>query len=47
MKVLGWVYVILGLLISFIGVVSMASDIQVIIVICGANMVGLGLVMRK
>lgn len=47
MKAMGWIFVILETLIAIAGFASMASDIQIIVGLCGVNMVGIGLVLVK
>ncbi len=47
MKAMGWVFVILGVLTAIAGFASMASDIQIIVGLCGVNMVGIGLVLVR
>ena len=46
-KAMGWVFVILGVLTAIAGFASMASDIQIIVGLCGVNMVGIGLVLVR
>jgi hypothetical protein len=45
MKILGVLFVILGLMLTLVGLFSYASDIQLIIAFVGINMVGIGAVM--
>lgn len=47
MKAMGWVFVILGALVAISGFASVGSDIQIIVGLCGVNMLGIGLVLVK
>jgi hypothetical protein len=45
MKLLGILFVIFGLLLTFLGLTSYASDIQLLVAFVGINMVGIGAIM--
>jgi hypothetical protein len=45
MKILGVIFVIVGILLALAGFTSYASDIQLIVAFTGINMAGLGSVM--
>lgn len=47
MKGVGFIYIVLGIILTVAGFALMASDIQLIIAFCGINMAGIGLIMRK
>ena len=47
MKVLGWAYIVLGILVTLFGFGLAVSDIQIIIGLCGVNMVALGVVIKR
>jgi len=45
MKILGILFVIIGVFLALVGFTSYASDIQLIVAFVGVNMAGLGSVM--
>ncbi|MDP1721567.1 MAG: hypothetical protein Q8L08_11370 [Candidatus Nanopelagicaceae bacterium] len=47
MKAMGWVFAILGVQVAILEFASMVSEIQIIVGLCGVNMVGIGFVLMK
>ena len=47
MKVLGWAFILLGMLVMLIGFGVAISDIQLILGFQGVQLIGLGIVIKK